>query len=62
MCIVLYFTWVVMTATPHPNCIFPFFVFTKTGVVIRKPLCGLLGVDGPLWSRKHFRIIDWKMI
>lgn len=55
----------VMTANPHPHpqLYFPLvFVFTKTGVVIRKPLCGLLGVDGPSWSRKHLRIIDWKMI
>lgn len=45
-----------------PQLYFPLFVLTKTGVVIRKLLCGLLGVDGPMWSRKHFRIIDWKMI
>lgn len=45
-----------------PNLYFPFFVFTKTCVVIRKLLCELLGVDCPTCSQKHFRIIDWKMI
>lgn len=50
----------VIDCDPQLYC--PFFVFTKTCVVIRKPLCDLSGVEGPMCSRKHFRIIDWKMI
>lgn len=51
------FHWKVIICDP-PNCIFPFLFSQK--LVIRKWLCDLLGVDGPMCGRKHFRIIDCK--
>lgn len=34
----------------------------KTWHMVSEKLAGLLGGDGPMCNRKHFEMIDWKMI
>lgn len=68
--VLLYFSWRLIILTITAYSLFLFILLErkkkkdgeKTWHMVSEKLAGLLGGDGPMCNRKHFKIIDWKMI